>query len=198
MKNFDTFSLNLEPFTPMKKIYIISLLVLVSLFGFAQERQLDFMQNYMITRYPKFTFMNESTSALILVDGSKSDFNNLSSVKINQLNHLSFIDSDLTQYVEKYGSMAKKGVFLIETKAYSAKEWVMPLVGLESSGSLKQIVDSPNFDYSRLMIVVNGRELNTDFYKEGKIDPKSISDIKLQTFGEEIVGGMLTIETVVH
>ncbi|MEN8138245.1 MAG: hypothetical protein ABFR62_07420 [Bacteroidota bacterium] len=182
----------------MKKIYIISLLVLVSLFGFAQERQLDFMQNYMITRYPKFTFMNESTSALILVDGSKSDFNNLSSVKINQLNHLSFIDSDLTQYVEKYGSMAKKGVFLIETKAYSAKEWVMPLVGLESSGSLKQIVDSPNFDYSRLMIVVNGRELNTDFYKEGKIDPKSISDIKLQTFGEEIVGGMLTIETVVH
>jgi len=44
------------------------------------------------------------------------------------------------------------------------------------------------------MIILNGRELTTDFFNEPKIDVKSISSLHLASF-KGIFGGMLTIQS---
>jgi hypothetical protein len=152
------------------------------------------MKIKIVSSYPKYTFEDESTSALILVDGKITDYNDLSKISRQQFSTLTFSDTLNTAYVSKYGSIAKNGVFEIKTKNHLAKEWLTELVAIDSSYKLKQMVCSKSFDHTRLMIIVNGRELTTDFFNEPKIDVKSISSINLQSF-KGVFGGMLTIES---
>lgn len=152
------------------------------------------MRNYIVTKHPKYTFEDEATTALLIVDGKLTDIYGLSSVSRKQFSKLEFKDKDLSVYIKKYGDAAKNGVFEIETKNFLAEKWLAEIIAVDSSHKLKQMISSRGFDYSRLMIILNGRELITEFFNEPKIDVKSISSMDLESFGG-IYGGMLTIET---
>lgn len=152
------------------------------------------MRNHIVTKYPKYTFENEASTALLMVDGKVTDIYGLSSVSRKQFSTLVFKDKNLATYIKKYGDVAKNGVFEIETKNYLAEKWLAEIIAVDSSHKLKQMVSSRGFDYSRLMIIFNGRELTTEFFNEPKINIKSISSMNLESFGG-IYGGMLTIES---
>lgn len=152
------------------------------------------MRNYIVTKYPKYTFSDASSTALLIVDGKVTDIYGLSNVSRKQFSKLTFYDKNLATYIKKYGDAAKNGVFEIETKNNLAQKWLADIIAVDSSHKLKQMVSSRGFDYSRLMIIYNGREMVTDFFNEPKIDVKAISSMDLESFGG-IYGGMLTIET---
>ena len=159
----------------------------------AQTSKSKFMRNKIVSSYPQYTFENESSTALLIVDGKVANYDDLSKISRHQFCALTLIDSETTDYVNKYGDVAKNGVFEINTKNHLAKEWLTDIIPVDNSYKLKQMVSSKSFDHSRLMIIVNGRELTTDFFEEPKIDAKSISSIKLDSF-KGTYGAMLTIE----
>ena len=161
---------------------------------FGQTSKSKFMRNYIVTKYPKYTFSDASSTALLIVDGKVTDIYGLSNVSRKQFSKLTFYDKNLATYIKKYGDAAKNGVFEIETKNNLAQKWLADIIAVDSSHKLKQMVSSRGFDYSRLMIIYNGREMVTDFFNEPKIDVKAISSMDLESFGG-IYGGMLTIET---
>ncbi len=159
-----------------------------------QTSKSKFMRNKIVTKYPKYTFEDEASSALLIVDEKVIDIYGLSNVSRKQFSKITFKDKNLATYIKKYGDVAKNGVFEIETKNYLAEKWLADIIAVDSSHKLKQMVSSRGFDYSRLMIIFNGRELTTEFFNEPKIDVKSISSMDLESFGG-IYGGMLTIES---
>jgi TonB family protein len=159
-----------------------------------QTNKSKFMRNYIVSKYPKYTFEDNASTALLIVDEKVVDIDDLSKVSRKQFSKLTFHKKDIASYVKKYGDVARNGVFEIETKNHLAKKWLEELIAVDSSHKLKQMVSSRGFDYSRLMIIFNGREMTTDFFKEPKIDVKSISKMELESFGG-IYGGMLTIES---
>jgi len=178
----------------MKKLLPILVVMFFSTQIIGQTSKSKFMRNYIVSKYPKYTFEDEASSALLIVDGKVTDIYGLSEVSRKQFSKLTFKKKNIASYIKKYGDAAKNGVFEIETKNYLAKKWLADIIAVDSSHKLKQMVSSRGFDYSRLMIIYNGRELPTDFFKEEKIDIKSISSMSLETFGG-IYGGMLTIES---
>ena len=231
----------------MKKLLPILLVLFFSLQIYGQTSKSKFMRNKIVSSYPKYTFEDESSTALILVDNKITEYSDLSKISRKQFSTLTFIDKlasidtltsidtlaftdtltsidtlasidilasidtlaftdELTStdtltftdtlivsYIEKYGDIAKNGVFEIKTKNYLAKEWLTDLVAIDSSYKLKQMVNSIYFDHTRLMIILNGRELITDFFNEPKIDVKSITSLDLHSF-KGTFGGMLTIK----
>ena len=178
----------------MKILLSLVLVIFFSMQLIGQTSKSKFMRNKIVSSYPQYTFENESSTALLIVDGKITDYNDLSKISRHQFCALTYIDSETNNYVNKYGDVAKNGVFEINTKNHLAKEWLTDIIPIDNSYKLKQMVSSKSFDHSRLMIVVNGRELTTDFYDEPKIDAKSISSINLESF-KGIYGAMLTIET---
>jgi len=178
----------------MKKLLPLLLIIIFSLQLAGQTSKSKFMRNKIVSKYPKFTFQDEASTALLIVDGKVTDIYGLSSVSRKQFSKLTFHNKKLAGYVKKYGKAANNGVFEIETKNHLAEIWLADIIAVDASHKLKQMVSSRGFDYSRLMIIFNGRELTTEFFKEPKIDVKSISSMNLESFGG-IYGGMLTIET---
>ena len=178
----------------MKKLLPLLLVMFFSLQLAGQTSKSKFMRNKIVSKYPKYTFQDEASTALLIVDGKVTDIYGLSSVSRKQFSKLTFHNKKLADYVKKYGKVANNGVFEIETKNHLAEIWLADIIAVDTSHKLKQMVSSRGFDYSRLMIIFNGRELTTEFFKEPKIDVKSISSMNLESFGG-IYGGMLTIET---
>jgi len=179
----------------MNKLLSFVLLLLVASSTFGQNTHSKFMQNYIRSNFPMYDFKSDSTSALITIDGIKTEFNDLYIVGRKNFNKITLLDKNLASNKNKYGVDANNGVFVIETKSYSAKQWISSIVKLDTTGKLNQMIENPKFDSTRLMIIVNDRELNTDFYNGEKINPNSITKIEFQTFGKKVNGGILTIET---
>ncbi len=153
------------------------------------------MRNYIVSKYPKYSFEDANSTALLIVDGKVSDIDDISMVSRKQFSKLKYYTSkELIPYKKIHGDAAKNGVFEIETKNHLAKLWLTEIIAVDGSHKLKQMVSSRGFDYSRLMIVFNGRELNTEFFNDPKIDVNSISNMNLESFGG-IYGGMLSIES---
>ena len=178
----------------IKKLLPLLLVMFLSLQLAGQTSKSKFMRNKIVSKYPKYTFQDEASTALLIVDGKVTDIYGLSSVSRKQFSKLTLHNKKLAGYVKKYGKAASNGVFEIETKNHLAEIWLADIIAVDTSHKLKQMVSSRGFDYSRLMIIYNGRELSTEFFKEQKIDVKSISSMNLESFGG-IYGGMLTIET---
>jgi TonB family protein len=153
------------------------------------------MRNHIVSKYPKYTFEDASSTALLILDGKVSDIDEISVVGRKQFSKLTFYSGNkLTPYKKIHGDAAKNGVFEIETKNHLAKLWLADIIEADGSHKLSQMVNSRGFDYSRLMIVFNGREMSTEFFNDHKIDVNSISKMSLESFGG-IYGGMLTIES---
>ncbi len=74
----------------MKKLlpFIIILIFSVQLVG--QSTQSKYMRNHIVSKYPKYTFEDASSTALLILDGKVSDIDEISVVGRKQFSKLTF------------------------------------------------------------------------------------------------------------